>query len=217
MAELEMTREERKAKKQADEMAVLDRMQEIAIADGWDTGSIEYMALPIMWNDVGARKFWSSSEWEKMRHQTVAVLNSLVPRTPELKDKLQFSCHLTRLSDMVTVGLPEFRRRRSYKDGRVSKLNVALLRKRLRSIHERNQSDYPMLQAEAAASNQGNHVVQASNPDRNCSKEASNLLDSMHCLKKNLKPSKVAIWTRCDYESMDCNDQRLKAVEPKNY
>ncbi|TVU45199.1 hypothetical protein EJB05_04675, partial [Eragrostis curvula] len=62
MAELEMTWEERKAKKQAEEMAVLANMKAIAKADGWDTGGIEYMTLPILWRDVGAREFWLDSE-----------------------------------------------------------------------------------------------------------------------------------------------------------
>ncbi|TVU51165.1 hypothetical protein EJB05_02573, partial [Eragrostis curvula] len=62
MAELEMTREERKAKKQAEEMAVLAKMKAIAKADGWDTGGIEYMTLPMLWCDVAARDFWLDSE-----------------------------------------------------------------------------------------------------------------------------------------------------------
>jgi hypothetical protein len=39
-----------------------------------------------------------------MRHMTVAALNNLAPRTPELKDKLQFPCRMTSLLDMVPVG-----------------------------------------------------------------------------------------------------------------
>ncbi|TVU19770.1 hypothetical protein EJB05_35941, partial [Eragrostis curvula] len=327
-------------------------VQQHAAADDATESGMDVYAAGVDANDGRRRRrfqcpatspsIWSSSEWEKMRHQTVAVLNSLVPRTPELKDKLQFSCHLTRLSDMVTVGLPEFRRRRSYKDGRVSKLNVALLRKRLRSIHERNQSgltrntdsvcrpvDFEMEQASSLSAcssgisspifpplgvlyscqitlcykqklqrpikeimlcrlatlsyrafvhpwhcttserrtlgcdptsyishthveeywpscqcdadlsystlmlpqtngfcdtahayagkgyrpvfdkwymeemvakfqwNEAANYLSAFIPDRNCSKEASNLLDSMHCLKKNLKPSKVFEKSRC--------------------
>ncbi|TVU17757.1 hypothetical protein EJB05_33812, partial [Eragrostis curvula] len=61
-AEMEMTREEKKAKKQAEEMAVLAKMKAIAKADGWDTGGIEYMSLPMMWRDVAARDFWLDSE-----------------------------------------------------------------------------------------------------------------------------------------------------------
>ncbi|TVT99297.1 hypothetical protein EJB05_55346, partial [Eragrostis curvula] len=71
LADLEMTREERKAKKQAEEMAVLRRMQEIALADGWDTGSMEYMALPVMWTDIGARTFWLDSKTPESRHNAI--------------------------------------------------------------------------------------------------------------------------------------------------
>ncbi|TVU18349.1 hypothetical protein EJB05_34439, partial [Eragrostis curvula] len=66
-AELEMTREERKAKKQAEEMAVLAKMKAIAKADGWDTGGIEYMTLPMLWRDVAARDFWLDSETPESR------------------------------------------------------------------------------------------------------------------------------------------------------
>ncbi|GJN14680.1 hypothetical protein PR202_gb01535 [Eleusine coracana subsp. coracana] len=134
-----------------------------------------------------------SSEWEQMRHKTVAMLKSLVPRTTELKDKLQFSFRMTMLPGLVPVGLPEFRRRRRFKEGRVSKLNAALLRKRLHSIQERNQSGLPsntssvcttldtemeqtfslssfcsggtMQQAETAVSTQENQVVQTCNTE----------------------------------------------------
>ncbi|TVU01370.1 hypothetical protein EJB05_53180, partial [Eragrostis curvula] len=66
-AELEMTREERKAKKQDEEMAVLAKMKAIAKADGWDTGGIEYMTLPMLWHDVAARDFWLDSETPESR------------------------------------------------------------------------------------------------------------------------------------------------------
>ncbi|TVU01677.1 hypothetical protein EJB05_52857, partial [Eragrostis curvula] len=56
--ELEIQREQRHAQKEADQLATLNRMREIAIADGWDTGSLEYLALSYMYYEDGPRTMW---------------------------------------------------------------------------------------------------------------------------------------------------------------